>query len=163
MTADRAGCDGVALTQMRWWDIPDVHQLEATLFEPDPWTIPQFWSELAGVPETRDYLLARDAEGTLLGYAGLFTALDAAEVQTIAVARGAQGRGIGRMLLNRLLQRARERGARTVALEVRADNGPAAQLYRSSGFVVDGRRRGYYGAGIDAVLMTCHLEVEDVR
>lgn len=161
MTTDRLGRDSVELTAMRWWDIPMIHQLEETLFERDPWTVPQFWSELAGVPETRDYFLARDPDGNVLGYAGLFATADTAEVQTIAVARGAQGRGIGRMLLDRLLDRARERGARTLALEVRADNSTALSLYRSSGFVVDGRRRGYYGAGIDAVLMTCNLEAAD--
>jgi ribosomal-protein-alanine N-acetyltransferase len=38
-------------------------------------------------------------------------------------------------------------------LEVRADNIAAISLYESFGFVINGRRRDYYGAGQDAVLM----------
>lgn len=158
MTSPDRGASRILLVPMRWWDIPVVHELELALFPSQTWTVPQFWSELAGVPQTREYLLARDESGTLLGYAGLFSTGDEAAVQTIAVAREAQGRGVGRALLDRLKELAQRRGARRLMLEVRADNGPALHLYLSSGFVCDGRRSSYYGAGVDAVLMTCQLE-----
>jgi ribosomal-protein-alanine N-acetyltransferase len=161
MTAKQS--PAVELTAMRWWDIPEVHQLERQLFEHDPWTVPQFWSELAGSPQTRDYVLARDDAGTIVGYAGLFTSGADACVQTIAVAREAQGAGVGRLLLERLRELAGNRGARSLGLEVRADNEVALQLYRRSGFVADGRRRGYYGPGVDAVLMSCRLDGTDDR
>lgn len=163
MTDPNRGDVELSLVPMRWWDIPEVHELELRLFGSDPWTVPQFWSELAGVPQTRDYLLARDQSGSLLGYAGLFTAVDEAAVQTLAVAEAAQGRGVGRALLDRLRLLAGKRGARRLVLEVRADNEPALSLYRRTGFVCDGRRRGYYGAGVDAILMTCRLEATDER
>ena len=38
-------------------------------------------------------------------------------------------------------------------LEVAADNDPALGLYQRFGFVDEGRRPGYYGNGIDAVIM----------
>lgn len=145
-----------ALERMRWWDLDHVLALERALFGSDAWTLGQFWSELARVPESRWYLVARDGQ-EVLGYAGVFVVGPEADVQTVAVAPSAQGRGIGSLLVSALADRARQRRARVLHLEVRADNGPALGLYRRLGFVVDGRRRDYYGRGRDAVLMSLRL------
>lgn len=148
----------VEFSELRWWEIPEVHALEQQLFPGDPWSVPQFWSEIARIPESREYVVARDrADGPIIGYAGLFQSSDEAQVQTIAVSQAAQGRGLGQALLTELIRAARRRGARTLALEVRADNEPALRLYARAGFVVDGRRRDYYGRGLDAVLMTLRV------
>ncbi len=147
----------VTVEPMRWWDLEAVHDLETQLFTDDPWTLGQLWSELARVPATRWYLVARH-EGDLVGYAGAFLAGDEADVQTVAVAGPAQGRGIGARLVRSLADWARSRGARVLHLEVRADNDPALGLYGHLGFTVVGRRRDYYGRGRDAVLMTLPLE-----
>ncbi len=144
------------LPPLRWWDIPEVHEIEQAVFPRDQWSVAQFWSELAGVPKSRFYLTARLA-GRLVGYAGLLTVADQADVQTIAVAPPARGLGIGRALLAALVAAARQRGVRRVHLEVRADNDAAISLYRRAGFRVDGRRGDYYGPGQAATLMS--LEV----
>ena len=41
-------------------------------------------------------------------------------------------------------------------LEVAASNAAALALYHKAGFTVDGVRKGYYGPGNDAVLMSWH-------
>jgi ribosomal protein S18 acetylase RimI-like enzyme len=64
-----------------------------------------------------------------------------------------QRTGLGRRLLNSLLDEARRRGCREVFLEVRAENTVAIRLYEHAGFEVTGRRRGYYGRGADAIVM----------
>ena len=68
-----AAMTDTVLRPMRWWDVADVMPLERALFPADPWTGAGFWSELAGVPGTRTYLVA-EADGELVGYAGLFFA-----------------------------------------------------------------------------------------
>lgn len=146
------------LPTMRWWDIPAVHEIEQVVFPRDKWTEAQFWSELAGVPDSRYYVTAR-FRGRLVGYAGLFAVGDEADVQTIAVAPQARGRGIGGALLGELVAAARQRGARRLCLEVRSDNQAAIGLYERAGFRVDGRRRDYYGPGQAATLMS--LEVPE--
>ena len=149
----RAGnIDAVALRRMRWWDIAPVAELERELFPNDRWTVETFWSELAGVPETRHYLVAALDE-EIVGYAGLFAARDQADVQTIAVRRDHQRTGVGRRLLDSLIDEARRRGCREVFLEVRADNTAAIRLYEQTGFEVAGWRRGYYGRAADAIVM----------
>lgn len=146
----------LVLDRLRWWDIEELHTLERTLFDEDPWSPGQFWSELARVPESRWYVVARRS-GRIVGYAGLFLVVPEADVQTVAVAPGEQGRGTGRVLMTELIGRARRQGARVLRLEVRADNVSGLGLYTASGFAVDGRRRDYYGRGRDAVLMSLRL------
>jgi [ribosomal protein S18]-alanine N-acetyltransferase len=149
--------DTVVVRRMRWWDIAPLAELERELFPHDRWTVETFWSELAGVPDTRYYLVAESLEGEIVGYAGLFAVRDQADVQTIGVRPDHQRTGLGRRLLNSLLDEARRRGCREVSLEVRAENTAAIGLYERSGFEVAGRRRSYYGQGADAIVMRCWL------
>ena len=118
---------------MRWWDVEAVADLERELFAHDPWTVEQFWGELAHVPETRWYAVHEDDSG-VDGYVGLFAVPPEADVQTIAVAPRSQGRGLGRELLDALVVEAERRGCTQLFLEVRVDNEPAIALYERLGF-----------------------------
>lgn len=143
----------VSLRPMRWWDIPAVHALEVRLFPVDPWTVTQFWGELARVPESRFYLVAEDG-AEVVGYAGLFVVSDTADVQTIAVAPEQQGRGAGGALLSALIEHCRQTGVSRLQLEVRGGNQAALRLYARAGFTIDGERRDYYGPGQPGILMS---------
>ncbi len=93
------------------------------------------------------YLLARHAPGEL-------------HLMQIVVAPGMRRRGIGRLLLQALLNEAAGGDAPCeVQLEVRASNAPAIALYASLGFARVGLRPAYYrdgpdGAPEDALLMS---------
>lgn len=89
-------------------------------------------------------LLARAVVGFVLAR----WAADEAEILSIAVDKAARGRGLGRALLHRNLQRLAGLGVRTVFLEVGADNGPALALYERMGFAEVGKRERYYGTEI---------------
>ncbi len=135
---------------MRWWDVPAVHALEQRLFDPDQWSLEVFWSELAA---DRWYVVAEDA-GAVVGYAGLAVGGGEADVQTVAVSPDAQGRGLGRVLLDALVAEAARQAASSVLLEVRADNPAAIRLYERTGFERIALRRRYYQPGdIDAHVM----------
>jgi [ribosomal protein S18]-alanine N-acetyltransferase len=152
--------DDVVLRRMRWWDVEAVHAVEAELF-PDPWSAETFWSELAHVPESRHYLVAERA-GALVGYAGLVAVARQADVQTLAVARDAQGDGLGRRLLDALVAEARRRDAGELLLEVRAENEAAQALYARAGFERIAIRRGYYRpGGTDAHVLRLRLHAMD--
>jgi ribosomal-protein-alanine N-acetyltransferase len=145
--------DEVRLEPMRWWHVEACVALERDLFPADAWSPETFWSELARVPDSRHYLVALDAGGRVVGYAGLSALPPEADIQTLAVAPSGQGRGLGSRLLDALLAEAARRGATTVLLEVRADNEAALHLYGRRGFVPIARRRDYYAPGVDAVVM----------
>jgi ribosomal-protein-alanine N-acetyltransferase len=146
---------------MHWTDLEDALRWESELFPHDAWSRETFWSELALVPQTRCYVVAADHDDALIGYAGVMTVGDDADVQTIAVAPSAQGRGIGRLLLHSLIRTAIDRGCTTLFLEVRSDNAAALALYEREGFEAMGQRRDYYGAGIDAITMRLRLRPAD--
>lgn len=144
------------LREMRWWDIDRVLELEKDLFPEDAWSRGMFWSELAharGDGATRRYLVAED-DGRIVGYAGLASAGDLGDVQTIAVARDQQGTGLGARLLTELLRAATAFECAEVMLECRVDNTRAQKLYERFGFAPIGFRRGYYQPGnVDALVM----------
>ena len=142
---------------MRWWDVEAVQALDAELFGPTAWTPAAFWSELAAGP-TRWYVVAESVAGcagaALAGYAGLLVPGPEADVQTIAVAPSAHARGVGTRLLRALTEHAVRSGARSLLLEVRADNAPAIALYEREGFERISVRRRYYQPGdVDAWIM----------
>ena len=147
----------IRLRPMRWWDVEAARALDAELFGPTAWTAAAFWSELAAGP-TRWYVVAESTGPgetvALAGYAGLLVPGPEADVQTIAVAPSAQGQGLGTRLLRALTARAVRSGARSLLLEVRADNAPAIALYEREGFERISVRRRYYQPGdVDAWVM----------
>ena len=129
-------------------------QLEALLFAgDDPWPEVAFVRELAA--RHNRYVAAR-VDGLLVGYAGISrlgrTPPFEYEIHTVGVDPAYQRYGIGRAMMDRLLQFAGDDA--TVFLEVRTDNDPALELYRSLGFVNVGLRKRYYRmSGADAYTM----------
>ena len=78
-----------------------------------------------------------------------------AQVLSVAVAPSAQGRGIGRQLVQAGLELLRRQGVRTVKLEVRPDNEPARRIYSSLGFGEAGKSRDSQG---EWMVMIAHLQ-----
>lgn len=87
-----------------------------------------------------------EIEQELVGYGVMSLAVGEAHILNLCVHPRRQGKGLGRRVLGRLLELARERHADTAFLEVRAGNHTAQQLYESEGFNEIGNRRGYYPA-----------------
>ena len=78
-------------------------------------------------------------------------------MQTVAVAPGHQGEGLGAILLRALLDEASRRGCAEVLLDVREDNAAARTLYGRFGFERISVRRGYYPGGVDGLVMRLRL------
>jgi [ribosomal protein S18]-alanine N-acetyltransferase len=149
-----SGTPQVRLRPMRWWDIEPVHAIDREAFGSTAWSAESFWAELAR-PQTRWYTVAERADDSrVTGYAGLMVNGSEADVQTLAVAPSAQGTGVGRVLLDALVEAATARGATSMILEVRADNDRAIGLYRGCGFEqIAVRRRYYQPEDVDALIM----------
>ena len=140
----------IEVRPMRWWDIDVVDPLEQELFPLDPWSIDQWWRELA---QLHNHYFVVESAGELCGYAGLSISGSDADIQTIAIADSFQGKGIGRKLLNQLVARSRELGVTYIFLEVRSDNTSALSMYSSFGFAEISKRAKYYPDGTDAVIL----------
>lgn len=82
------------------------------------------------------------------------------EILRIGVPPELRGRGLGRRLIDRLLQNTAARpekksaGDWKIMLEVSENNNAARALYAATGFVEVHRRRSYYADGSDALILT---------
>jgi len=125
-----------------------------------PWTRGNFMDAL-----NYGYMCCVDEDnGAIRGYAILMPAVDEAELLNISVAAAWQRKGLGKMIISEMLQRARAKNMKRMFLEVRPSNVAAISLYKRSGFDLVGVRRGYYqnANGIeDALVMSCDLTGED--
>lgn len=103
------------------------------------------WTEsqclgVVSLPGSQLMIARRDSA---VGFALTRTILDECELMLLAVNTDLQRVGIGRDLLDAIIDQARAAKVLSIFLEVRSGN-PATMLYLSAGFVEIGRRRGYY-------------------
>ncbi|MEU5978840.1 GNAT family N-acetyltransferase [Streptomyces sp. NPDC047315] len=115
-------------------------------------------------------LVAQDGEpsdehgegGDVLGYIKLVSPTPlpsnrhVRQIQGLAVAHAARGRGVGRALLRAVCDEARRQGATRITLRVLGHNAPARALYEAEGFVVEGVLPGEFlleGEYVDDVCM----------
>ena len=82
--------------------------------------------------------------------------VDEAHVTNVAILPAYRGQKLGEKLMTALIERAKERGALSMTLEVRESNTVAKGLYAKFGFVSRGVRRNYYtDTQEDALIMWC--------
>lgn len=128
--------------------LADLHA--ACFTTPRPWRAVEF----AGLLAQPAVFLEPHPSGFALGR----VIADEAELLTLAVNPACRRAGIGRALMARFIDTARERGATQAFLEVAADNAAALALYDGCSLARVGLRPRYYtapdGSKIDAVVMT---------
>ena len=130
-------------------DLDAVLIIEQDSF-PVPWQREHFQHEIAA-PHSFPFIA--EYNGILAGYVCLMSLFEEAQILDIAVAPEQRGNGVARKLLDYAIKLAREKDAEVLALEVRASNFAAINLYERCGFVRSGLRCKYYEGMEDAVLM----------
>ena len=141
----------VSFREMQASDLDAVMQIEKVNF-PFPWTAGNFKDSIS----SGYTCLVLETGSTIIGYAVLMMVLDEAHLLNISVAPSHKRQGLGRYLLDYMMQIGREKGGLNMFLEVRPSNTSAITLYESIGFNEMGLRPGYYPAHNgreDAVLM----------
>jgi ribosomal-protein-alanine N-acetyltransferase len=84
--------------------------------------------------------------GDVIGHGILSVGAGEAHILNLCVREEFRCRGVGRRLMDYLLERGRVAGMKEAFLEVRPSNTVAIRLYQSMGFRQVGLRRGYYQA-----------------
>jgi ribosomal-protein-alanine N-acetyltransferase len=143
-------------------DVTRAAEVERLVFS-DPWPAEFFLGELgqagvhARVAERGEPDPSR-AGDTFAGYQLAWLGEEEGHLGNLAVIPGQRRAGVARALVEDLLATARERGTRSVTLEVRVSNYAAQALYREFGFRLAGLRRGYYrDTAEDALIMEWRL------
>ena len=138
--------------------LDDLARLERLCFS-RPWSRQALKEELTNPAVC--FLVGEEA-GEVLGYAGMHCAAGECYVDNVAVFPEARRQGVGRKLMEALLQAAAARGGEFLSLEVRPSNLEALALYRGLGFREVGRRRRFYDDPVeDGLLLTKDLEKEE--
>lgn len=143
------------IRRMRPSDLLAASRLETELFGSSSWSLETLERELNG-PD-RSYVVwegslpsglgtnpctilpspldAQNIGGSgILGYGGIWVGGPVAQVMTVGVTSSAQGKGIGRAIMEALIDAAVARGCHKIELQVRTDNSRAQKLYRHLGF-----------------------------
>jgi ribosomal-protein-alanine N-acetyltransferase len=81
-----------------------------------------------------------------------------AELLAIAVEPAKQKKGIGDVLLGKVLRKAREFGIETLVLYTALENKVAQKLFKKHGFTPSGIKECFYPRGQDALFMVSHIQ-----
>ncbi|SDJ31381.1 ribosomal protein S18-alanine N-acetyltransferase [Natribacillus halophilus] len=122
-------------------DIEQVLDVEKESFRM-PWIRQAFINELVK-NSFAHYLVASDQQ-RIIGYCGVWIAVDEAHITNIAVLSAYRNQGVGRSLLKAIIAQALNFGVKTLTLEVRESNSIAQHFYSVFGFQKTGVKKGYY-------------------
>jgi ribosomal-protein-alanine N-acetyltransferase len=132
-------------------DIEAIMEVERASFTL-PWSRSDIESDIGGNILSAYYVA--ETKGAVCGYAGIWVVCVECHIMTIAVAPEHRNAGIGTMLLMKMLDEARLRGASRHFLEVRVSNEAAIGMYEKFGFrAIDVRKAYYDDNGEDAAIM----------
>jgi ribosomal-protein-alanine N-acetyltransferase len=112
-----------------------------------PWSLADFFGQLAGLDHFRSIALRREAEPggrTLAAYAAWFELEEELHLISMAVAPDLRRCGLGRTLMTEISRQSRLRGGVRITLEVRIGNTGAIAFYQSCGFIPVAIRERYY-------------------
>ena len=123
-----------------------------------------FWSKEALeqelLNENRIYILAKNENtNEILGFAGISIIFNEAELMNIVVKKDKRKHGIGKALLEKIINICIENNIEVVKLEVNENNISAKNLYKSCGFIQTGKRERYYNNKDAAILFDLKINI----
>ncbi|NLK44430.1 MAG: ribosomal protein S18-alanine N-acetyltransferase [Tissierellia bacterium] len=141
----------IALRRMDKDDLDRIMEIEVESFT-TPWPKESFILEITKNQLAR-YIVAV-IDGLVVGYGGIWLIIDEGHITNIAVAKNYRGLGVGKKLIEGLIELCEDSGITAMTLEVRKSNVIAQKLYKTYGFVESGIRPNYYADdNEDAIIM----------
>ena len=130
-------------------DVLGVFKVDQACFSHN-WTQDSYEAETKNI--LSNYIVA-EVDGEIIGFGGFWQVIDEAHITNIAVMADYRQTGVGQNIMNAMLAQALAKGCVAMTLEVRGDNQPAINFYLKNQFTREGRRKDYYGTGMDAIIM----------
>ena len=144
------------IREMTFTDIVQAVEIENQCFSM-PWSEKSFMDSIT----REDTLFLVCEEGTtIMGYIGMYISFEEGSITNVAVSSKYRQKGYGEALVSAVKEKAREKKAEKIFLEVRVSNTPAISLYKKMGFDNLGVRKNFYEhPKEDAYIMSCDLGV----
>jgi ribosomal-protein-alanine N-acetyltransferase len=132
-------------------NLNEILEIEKNAFEKKEVFPKEYFLELSKKwPE--GFLMAKLGE-EIVGYAIGEKSKDSGLIVSVAVKKEWRRRGIGRKLIEKLLENFKKEGMKIVFLHVREENRDAINFYQALGFKIIELVENYYSNGEDAYLM----------
>jgi [ribosomal protein S18]-alanine N-acetyltransferase len=144
-------------------DLDRVLEIAESLTHAPRWTAAAYRAAMNPENKPQRIALAATAseDHTPIGFLVANLVPPEAELETVAVAVETQRRGIGRLLLQSLIETLKTEPIKTLILEVRASNQTALNFYQQNGLQQIARRPRYYAnPEEDAILMRLNLATD---
>lgn len=120
----------------------------------DFWNYEIFKEEL--VNNNSSYLVLR-YDNEIVCFGGLKIILDTCDIMNIVTKKTHRNMGFAKLILNELINIAKEEKLKSITLEVNENNKPAIHLYKTFNFEQVGLRKKYYKGTDNAILMTLNI------
>lgn len=136
--------------------LSDLEEIKTTLQEDfdDFWNYEIFKGEL--VNTNSSYLVLR-YDDEIVCFGGFQKIIDNADIMNIVTKKSKRNMGFARLILNELINIAKEENLKSITLEVNENNKPAIHLYELFDFKQVGLRKNYYKGTDNAILMTLNI------
>ena len=144
--------DNIEIEVMTLVDLENIKNILASDFD-EFWNHNVFKEELQS--ENSKYLVAK-LNNEIIGFAGIKIIIDKADIMNIVTKKAVRNRGVGTLLLSKIIYLCKKQNFNSVSLEVNEINSSAIHLYENFGFEKVGNRKKYYN-GSNAILMTKNL------
>lgn len=128
------------IREMEAADVEEVSKLESETFSM-PWSAKDF---LEMVEADYAHYYVAEIDDKIVGCCGIRNIAGEGEVTNVMVAAGDRKKGIGKKMMEYMLERAGQIGIGSCTLEVRVSNQAAIRLYASLGFKGEGVRPNFY-------------------
>ena len=116
----------------------------------EPWTL----NQIKGLIEDKNAVARIGiAEDSVICYYSFYDICNEGNINNLAVREDFRGKGVGVKLLEDMLEVAKDRKLSALTLEVNEKNLAAIHLYKKFGFVIEGKRKKFYGGKDDALIM----------
>ena len=148
--------DNIEIYDMTLTDLEMISDKLLTDFD-DFWKPEILRSELEN--ENSNCIVAK-INDEIVGFAGIWKAVSDIHITNIVVKKDYRMHGIGKKLLEKLIQISKTQDINSITLEVNHKNIAAIELYSKYGFEQVGIRKNYYKGVDDAIIMTMEVTNE---
>ena len=131
-------------------DLKRIIEIEQSSFTSDAYSQERFENLYKKHPD--DFVVAENANN-IVGYIIAYDKGGSVDFNSMAVDKKYRGLGIGRLLVNFMLDRFKKDGLKKASLEVRATNEIAISFYKNLGFEIEEIIESYYPDGGNAYRM----------
>ncbi len=141
------------ISKMTLVDFEEIKDILTSQFD-DFWNSEILRNELEN--ENSYYLVAKQ-EDTIVGFVGIKSVFDEADIMNIVTRKDFRNKGIGTAILSYIIDFAQLNNIKRITLEVNENNFSAIHIYEKLGFIKIAERFKYYNGSETAIIMQLTL------